>query len=87
MPSPMEPKRPERSISPSGCYRAKENLIISIEDNGDSVFDPVLVATGKGTGLKNVEGRLFAMYHRRIGFENKKGGGLVVTMAVPIDSL
>jgi len=68
-------------------YRAKENLIISIEDNGDSVFDPVLVATGKGTGLKNVEGRLFAMYHRRIGFENKKGGGLVVTMAVPIDSL
>ena len=41
-------------------YKAKENLIISIEDRGDAVFDPVLVATGRGTGLKNVEGRLFA---------------------------
>ena len=67
-------------------YKGKENLIIRIEDSGDTAFDPVRVATGKGTGLKNVEGRLFAMYHRRIGFESKKGGGLVVTMAIPIDS-
>ncbi len=67
-------------------FKAKENFIIRVEDCGDAEFDPVRVATGKGTGLKNVEGRLFAMYHRRLGFESKRGGGLVVTMAIPIDA-
>jgi ABC-type spermidine/putrescine transport system permease subunit II len=65
-------------------HKARENVIIRIEDSGDTEFNPIRVGTGTGTGLKNVEGRLFALYHRRIVYERKKGGGLVVTLTIPL---
>jgi ABC-type spermidine/putrescine transport system permease subunit II/two-component sensor histidine kinase len=70
----------EISIS---VYPSRDGVKIRIEDYGDTVFDPVKVTTGSGTGLKNVEGRLFTLYHRKISYESKNGGGLVVTMTIP----
>jgi iron(III) transport system permease protein len=64
-------------------FRVRDDLVLRITDQGDSVFDPAEAATGTGTGLKNVEGRLFALYHRRISYEARKGGGLIVTIAIP----
>ncbi|PKL28288.1 MAG: hypothetical protein CVV46_07280 [Spirochaetae bacterium HGW-Spirochaetae-2] len=64
-------------------YPSRDGVKIRVEDRGDSVFDPLEVATGTGTGLKNVEGRLFALYHRKIAYERKSGGGLMVTMTIP----
>jgi iron(III) transport system permease protein len=64
-------------------YPGREGVIVCVEDQGDSVFDPFEVASGTGTGLKNVEGRLFALYHRKIAYERKMDGGLKVTMTIP----
>jgi ABC-type spermidine/putrescine transport system permease subunit II/two-component sensor histidine kinase len=64
-------------------YPSRDGVKIRIEDHGDTKFDPVKVITGSGTGLKNVEGRLFALYHRKIAYESKNGGGLIVTMTIP----
>ncbi len=66
------------SVTPS-----KDGVMIRIEDHGDQPFDPAKAATGSGTGLKNVEGRRFALYHRRIAYEQKVTGGLAVTMTIP----
>ena len=64
-------------------FQVRDETIMRVADQGDKVFDPAGVATGNGTGLKNVEGRLFALYRRRIAYETRRGGGLVVTIAVP----
>ena len=64
-------------------YPGRDGVRISVEDQGDSVLDPLGLAMGTGTGLKNVEGRLFALYHRKIAYEQKSGGGLKVTMTIP----
>ncbi len=61
----------------------RDNIVMRVEDHGDREFDHAKIATGKGTGLKNVEGRLFSLYHRRIAYTKREGGGLIVTIAIP----
>jgi len=65
--------------------RAGDEMIMRVADQGSNIFDPGNISTGSGTGLKNVEGRLFALYHRKVSYESRKGGGLVVTIAIPED--
>jgi len=60
-------------------------IILRVTDHGSSLFDASSILTSGGTGLKNVEGRLFARYHRKISYEKRKGGGLIVTIAIPED--
>jgi len=61
----------------------REDIVMRVEDHGERVFDHAKIATGRGTGLKNVEGRLFSLYHRRIAYTRREGGGLIVTIAIP----
>ena len=65
------------------AYPSRDGVKICVEDQGDRELDLIEVAMGTGTGLKNVEGRLFALYHRKIAFEQKTDGGLRVTMTIP----
>ena len=60
-----------------------EDVIFKVTDQGSKPFDHAKIATGTGTGLKTVEGRLFALYHRKVSYETRKGGGLIVTLAIP----
>ena len=60
-------------------------IIMRVTDHGTSLFDASSILTSGGTGLKNVEGRLFARYHRKISYEKRKGGGLIVTITIPED--
>ncbi len=57
-----------------------------VTDHGSSVFDPSAILTSGSTGLKNVEGRLFVRYHRKISYDRRKGGGLIVTITIPEDN-
>jgi len=66
--------------------REGDETIMRVADHGSKTFDPGDVTTGTGTGLKNVEGRLFALYHRKISYESRKGGGLIVTIGIPEDN-
>lgn len=61
----------------------RDNIVMRVEDHGERDFDHARIATGRGTGLKNVEGRLFSLYHRRIAYTRREGGGLIVTIAIP----
>ena len=63
--------------------REGDETILRVADHGSKLFNPSTVSTSTGTGLKNVEGRLFALYHRKISYESRKGGGLIVTIAIP----
>ena len=60
-----------------------DEIIIRVADRGSKIFDPEDITTGSGTGLKNVEGRIFALYHRKISYESRSGGGLIVTISIP----
>ncbi|MDA3940315.1 MAG: histidine kinase [Spirochaetia bacterium] len=62
-----------------------DETILRVADHGSNLFNPSIVSTSTGTGLKNVEGRLFALYHRKISYESRKDGGLIVTIAIPED--
>jgi iron(III) transport system permease protein len=60
-----------------------DDLQLRVGDRGTSQFDPAHLAAGTGTGLKNVEGRIFALYRRRLEFEQRSGGGVVVLITIP----
>lgn len=63
--------------------REGDETILRVADQGPNLFNPSTASMSTGTGLKNIEGRLFSLYHRKISYESRKGGGLIVTIAIP----
>lgn len=63
--------------------RSGDETLLRVADSGSAKFNKEMMIAGTGTGLKNVEGRMFALYGRHVQFDRSSGGGLRVTLAVP----
>ena len=66
--------------------RAGSETILRVSDKGSKLFDPAAVAIGSGTGLKNIEGRLFSRYRRKPSYDIQDRGGLAVSITIPEES-
>ncbi len=63
--------------------RSGDDIVMSVRDHGATPFDEEALVSGSGTGLRNVEGRLYALYGRHLQFERFPDGGLRVIMTLP----
>lgn len=61
----------------------KDNIIISIADNGKKQMKIEDLLSGHGIGLKNVNHRLKTLYQRKLYFNFNKPSGLIVSMKIP----
>jgi iron(III) transport system permease protein len=66
-----------------GVSRTGDDVIMTVTDHGCAGFDEETIVSGSGTGLRNVEGRIYALYSRHVQFENVAGGGLRVIITIP----